>query len=82
MSGEQTDQIAPILAQARKATTVSGRLGRNATTRSPLLTPIVRSASASEATCLSSSAQEISCSLPFSSANRMAGLALLAWRKT
>src|SRR3954452_24993257 len=38
-SGETDAQIAPSDAHARNAISVSGRLGRNATTRSPLPTP-------------------------------------------
>ena len=40
MSAEHTDQIAPRLAQARKATAVCGTLGMKAATRSPGPTPM------------------------------------------
>ena len=60
MSGEHTDQIAPMLAQARKATAVSGTFGKKAQTRSPATTPIDSSAAASAATCRRSSGQAIS----------------------
>ena len=50
MSGAQTDQIAPTLAVARNATIASGVFDRYAATRSPGSTPILRNASASEAT--------------------------------
>src|SRR6266513_1167389 len=38
-SGEQHDQIAPTLADARRPTTASGRFGRYAATLSPGFTP-------------------------------------------
>ena len=57
MSGEHTDHTAPTLAQARKATTVSGMLGSQAPTRSPGCTPIATSSSASEAAWRRSSGQ-------------------------
>ncbi len=46
MSAEHTDQIAPRLAQARKATAVCGVFGMKATTRSPATTPMPSSAAA------------------------------------
>ncbi len=49
MSAEHTDQIAPRLAQARKATAVCGTLGMKAATRSPGPTPIASSAAAKRA---------------------------------
>ena len=64
MSGEQTDQTAPTLAQARKATAACGTLGRKAQTRSPGSTPKPRSAAASEATWRRNSSQPISSLAP------------------
>ena len=40
MSGEQLDQTAPMLAQARNAMLVCGVFGMQETTRSPAFTPI------------------------------------------
>ena len=64
MSAEHTDQIAPRLAQARKATAAAGTLGRKATTRSPGSTPIASSAAASAPTWRRSSGQAISSERP------------------
>jgi hypothetical protein len=80
MSGEQTDQIAPTLAQARKATIVCGTLGRIATTRSPGTTPSVRSDAASAATWSRSSVHATSRSAPDSSPATMAGRTSVACR--
>ena len=66
MSGEQTDQIAPRLAQARKATAVCGVFGMKAATRSPGPTPIAASAAAKAPTWRRSSGQAISCDRPAS----------------
>ena len=49
------DQIAPTLAVARKAISVSGIFGMYATTRSPRPTPSARSPPATAATCVESS---------------------------
>jgi len=61
MSAEQTDQIAPVLAQARNATAVCGTFGMKAATRSPGRTPIASSAAAKAPTWRRSSGQAISC---------------------
>ena len=66
MSGEHTDQVAPRLAQARKATAVCGALDMNAATRSPGTTPIASSAAARAATRRRSSGQAISSVRPAS----------------
>ena len=90
MSAEHTDQIAPRLAQARKATAVCGTLGMNAATRSPGPTPIASSAAAKAPTWRRSSGQAISCVRPSSciasSRKTIAGWPAAcdasAWRKT
>src|SRR3990172_2596940 len=60
MSGEQLDQTAPRLAQARNPLIVSGMFGMNEATRSPGPTPISRSPAAIAATSRSSATQLIS----------------------
>lgn len=49
-SGEQEDQMAPMLVAASMATTVSIMLGMKPATRSPTVTPISRRDLASRAT--------------------------------
>src|SRR5712692_10722081 len=56
-SGEQQDQIAPMDAHARNATTASCELGRKAATLSPTSTPISLRFAAKEPVFFSSSCQ-------------------------
>ena len=84
MSGEHSDQIAPIETAARQAITDSGPLGRIAQTRSPGRTPQPRRVSASEAARSATSPQLISPS-PRSERKRRAGASrplVSTWRQT
>src|SRR5713226_1623268 len=72
-SGEQQDQIAPTLAQARKATTASTEFGRYAPTLSPGATPKALSLAAREEVILSSSPHVVSFSDLFSALATTAG---------
>ena len=64
MSAEHTDQTAPRLAQARKATAVCGTFGMKAQTRSPGCTPIASSLAANAATRRRSSGQPTTSDVP------------------
>ena len=72
-SGEQLDQMAPMLAQATIAMTASGMFGTTAATRSPRPTPSRRKPADAATTALVNSAPLISRSGSRSEANKSAG---------
>lgn len=82
MSGLQLDQTAPMLAQARNATTVSGRLGMYEATRSPARTPCRRSQAASAPTSRVSCSHDTSRTGSPSARAMSAGRAGVAGRNT
>ena len=74
-SGEHDDQVAPRLAVASIAITVSGRFGMKAATRSPGPTPLSRRPAATRATSARSCANDSSRREPRSSTAISAGAA-------
>src|SRR2546428_7151017 len=81
-SGEQLDQIAPMLAQANRPTTASGLLAMKAATRSPLPTPNLLSHAARDAVSRSNWLHVTDRDSPDSFLKTNASLSLVEFLKT